>query len=322
MVGLDCTVVLRGRTINMKQFFAFLISGFLLVAVACNDTSKDKKIETDSPKKGNINISVDESFKPVIEQQIKVYESTFPEAKINAFYKPEVECFKDLQNDSTRMIIVARGLNKNERKYYESTLKFMPYYTDVAYDAIAVIVNQKGKDSVFTMARLYNILSGKENAVAVMDGKNATSTVRYLQDSILKGKPFGSNVVASKNSEDVVNIVANTENAIGFVGLSWVGNRYDAKQLTQLKTIKLALVECTICKDGEFAKPTQATITYLQYPLARPLYYIVKENTTGLGTGFGNFMGMEQGQLIFRRAFLAPAKISFNKRSSNIKTDD
>ena len=305
----------------MKVFYFFLIS-FCCLLAACGDTLKNRKIDVDSPTKGSINISVDESFKPVIEEQIKVYESTYPNAKINASYKSEVDCFKDLQSDSTRMIIVARGLNENEQKYYQSSLKYLPFFTDVAYDAIAVIVNQKGKDSVFTMARLKNILNGTENAIAVMDGKNATSTVRYLQDSILKGKPFGSNVVAAKNSEDVVQIVTNTENAIGFVGLSWVGDNYDAKQQAQLKTIKLALVECTICEDGEFAKPSQATITYLQYPLARPLYYIVKENTQGLGNGFGNFMSVEQGQLIFRRAFLAPSKMNFKKRSSNIKTDD
>jgi phosphate transport system substrate-binding protein len=304
----------------MRQYFTCFF--VIICCVACNDATRQQKIATDTFDKGQINISVDESFKPVIEEQIKVYESTYPNTKIIASYKPEVECFKDFQSDSTRLIIVARGLNKNERKYYENTLKFMPYYTDVAYDAIAVIVNRKGKDSVFTMVDLQNILTGKKNITAVMDGKNATSTVRYLQDSLLKGQAFGTNVVAAKNSEDVVNIVSNTENAIGFVGLSWVGDSYDAKQQAQLKTIKLALVECTICKEGEFARPSQATITYLQYPLARPLYYIVKENTTQLGTGFGNFMGLERGQLIFRRAFLAPSKISFKKRSSNIKTDD
>ncbi|MFC4231747.1 PstS family phosphate ABC transporter substrate-binding protein [Parasediminibacterium paludis] len=304
----------------MKQFFAWVL--VFVGCLACNDATKQQKAAADTFDKGQINISVDESFKPVIEEQIKVYESTYPNTKIIASYKPEVECFKDFQSDSTRLIIVARGLNKNERQYYESTLKFMPYYTDIAYDAIAVIVNRKGSDSVFTMADLKNILTGKKNITAVMDGKNATSTVRYLQDSVLKGQAFGTNVVAAKNSEDVVNIVSNTDNAIGFVGLSWIGNGYDAKQQAQLKTVKLALVECTICKDGEFARPSQATITYLQYPLARPLYYIVKENTTQLGTGFGNFMGSERGQLIFRRAFLAPSKISFKKRSSNIKTDD
>jgi len=34
-----------------------------------------------------------------------------------------------------------------------------------------------------------------------MDGKNATSTVRFLQDSILRGEHFGANVVASKTAK-------------------------------------------------------------------------------------------------------------------------
>jgi hypothetical protein len=60
-----------------------------------------------------------------------------------------------------------------------------------------------------------------------MDGKNATSTVRYLQDSILRGTPLGSNVVAAEGSEKVIDVVSNNPNLIGFVGLSWVGDSYD-----------------------------------------------------------------------------------------------
>jgi phosphate transport system substrate-binding protein len=55
--------------------------------------------------------------------------------------------------------------------------------------------------------------------------------------------------------------------------------------------------------------------------LARPLYYILKENAAGLGTGFMNFMSLERGQLIFRRANLAPAKMNLNKRSGKINED-
>lgn len=85
----------------------------------------------------------------------------------------------------------------------------------------------------------------------------------------------------------------------------------------------MALVECVNCIEKDvFAKPSQATITFGEYPLARPLYYILKENATGLGTGFMNFMSLERGQLIFRRAFLAPAKMGFNQRTGKIKDAD
>ena len=297
-------------------FLWILIIGMTFLQSCANRTGK---AQTDSPKQGTIYISVDESFKPVIEEEIKVYESTYPDAHIIASYKPEVDCFKDFENDSTRLIIVSRGLNANEQHYYEGYLQFKPQWSLIAFDAVAVVVNQKCKDSVFTIKRLEEILSGKENLLAVMDGKNATSTVIYLQDSILKGKPFGKNVVASKNSEDLLNTITNRDDAIGFVGLNWIGDNYDEKQQNLLKKIKLGLVECVRCEEkGLFAKPSAASVSFAEYPLARPLYFIVKENATGLGTGFTNFLSLERGQLIFRRAFLIPALMNFNKRKSNI----
>ena len=129
-----------------------------------------------------------------MEQEIKVYHSSYPETNIIASYKPEVECFKDLMKDSTRMIVVARGLTKDETAYFENKLSFQAQVALVAYDAVAVIVNIHSKDSVFSITDLKDILSGKKNTVAIMDGKNATSSVRYLQDSVLRGASFGKNV--------------------------------------------------------------------------------------------------------------------------------
>ncbi len=307
----------------MKQYRKTLMMLFAIALLGACKSKTNQVDDRDTPNKGTIRISVDESFKPVIEEQIKVHHSSFPDTKIIASYKPEVECLKDLQNDSTRMILIARGLTKNETAFFESKLSFQPQFAILAYDAVAVIVNQASKDSVFSIADLKNILSGKSNKIAVMDGKNATSTVRFLQDSILKGTSFGANVVASKNSADVIDIVSKNENVVGFVGLSWVGDSYDPKQQEQLKSIRLALVECVRCVEkGFFAKPSQATIAYAQYPLPRPLYYIVKENAAGLGTGFMNFLSLERGQLIFKRALMVPAKMNFNKRSGKIKESD
>jgi phosphate transport system substrate-binding protein len=302
---------------------SFLILAVLLFFAACKGKGGAVIDDRDTPNKGTIRISVDESFKPVMEEQIKMYHSTFPDTKIIVSYKPEVECLKDLQNDSTRMILIARGLSKQESSIFESSLGYRPQFAVLAYDAVAVIVNHASADSVFTMNDLKEILSGKSKRIAVMDGKNATSTVRFLKDSVLRGAAFGTNVVASKNSEDVVDIVSKNENVVGFVGLSWVGDSYDPKQQENLKKIRLALVECVRCVEkGFFAKPSQATISYAQYPLPRPMYYILKENSAGLGTGFMNFMSLERGQLIFKRALLVPAKMNFKVRSGKIKESD
>jgi phosphate transport system substrate-binding protein len=136
----------------------------------------------------------------------------------------------------------------------------------------------------------------------------------------LRGTPLGSNVVAAEGSEKVIDVVSNNPNLIGFVGLSWVGDSYDRKQQAYLKKIRMALIECVKCEEKElYAKPSQASLAYGEYPLARPLYYILKENSAGVGTGFMNFMSLERGQLIFRRSFLVPAKMGFNTRKGEIR---
>jgi len=306
----------------MKRVF-YLLTLYIFLSVSCKNESDKTTIQTDTPKTGTIYISVDESFRPVMEQEIKVYHSSYPETNIIASYKPEVECFKDLMKDSTRMIVVARGLTKDETAYFENKLSFQAQVALVAYDAVAVIVNIHSKDSVFSIADLKDILSGKKSTVAIMDGKNATSSVRYLQDSVLRGASFGKNVVAVNGSAAVIEAIKKNENAIGFVGLSWVGNIDEPKQKEDLSKLRLALIECVKCIEKDmFAKPSQSTITFGQYSLARPLYYIVKENAVGLGTGFVNFMSLERGQLIFRRSGLAPAKMSFLKRNSKIKEQE
>jgi phosphate transport system substrate-binding protein len=291
----------------------------VLLFVSC-DSKESKNAFQDNTEEGTIRISVDESFKPVIEEQLKVHQSSFPKANIIASYKSEADCFRDLQNDSTRMIIVARGLDEEEAAFYKSNLSYKPQYAELAYDAVALIVNNNASDSIFTFEEVKDILSGKHKITAVMDGKSATSTVRYLKDSVLKGGNFGTNVVAANSSKEVIELVTSRTDVIGFVGLSWIGDVYDAQQQSYLKKIRLARVECTACLEkGIFAKPSQSTITYGQYPLARPLFYVLKENHAGLGTGFMNFMSLERGQLIFRRSFLAPAKMAFHKRAGSIK---
>ncbi|MFY7965760.1 MAG: PstS family phosphate ABC transporter substrate-binding protein [Chitinophagaceae bacterium] len=301
----------------MKKIVAII---FICLLSFCTSKNENKPAQTDSPEEGTINISVDETFKPAIEEELKVYKSEYPNANIIVNYKSEADCFKDLLKDSARLIIVSRGLTNNESEYFNSKLSFYPQYGLLAYDAIAAIVNINNNDSVFTLNDLENILSGKEKYTAILDGTNATSTVKYLQDSILKGKPFGANVVAVNGSDAVIEAIKKTPNAIGFVGNSWVSNGYDTKQLQNLKQMKLALIECKGCEEkGYFAKASQATLMYGQYPLARPLYFIVKEKWLGLGTGFTNFLSFERGQLIFRRSNLVPAKMNFNKRQSKIK---
>jgi phosphate transport system substrate-binding protein len=44
----------------------------------------------------------------------------------------------------------------------------------------------------------------------------------------------------------------------------------------------------------------------------------LKENYEGLGKGFVNFLIYERGQLIFKRAFLLPARMDFGVRTMQV----
>jgi len=105
----------------------------------------------ESPNEGQIRISVEASFKPFMEEQLKVFLESNPKAKIEVSYKSEIECFKDLANDSTRMIFVTRGLNKQEQADYKNSLGFNPNFAILAYNAVAVFVHKSAKDSIFSL---------------------------------------------------------------------------------------------------------------------------------------------------------------------------
>src|SRR5882762_546552 len=123
---------------NKYRVVFLIFSACCFLGVACKNNNKNKPI-TDTPLSGTINISVDESFRPVIEEAIKVYEGSFPGTKIIAHYKSESECFKDFYSDtSNRMIIVTRGLTSQESKFYTDSLGFRPAMNMLAWDAITI----------------------------------------------------------------------------------------------------------------------------------------------------------------------------------------
>lgn len=300
------------KTKAMRMLFLGVM--MLQLLVSCKDKPEQA---LDTPNQGLIRISVEESFRPFMEEQLKVFLASNPKAQIVATYKSEIDCFKDLANDSTRMIFVTRGLNKQEQVEYKKSLSFNPNFAILAYNAVAVLVHKSAKDTVFSLDELSKRLTGKSDKQVVMDGNNLTGIIRFLKDSLAKDAPLGKNVVAANGSKEVIDYIATHPDAIGFVGMNWIGDGYDPAQIELRKKVKMGLVECTQCiEKGYFSKPSPATISKAQYPLTLPIYFILKENAAGLGTGFLNFLSLERGQLIFKRSFLVPAKMGFKKRNS------
>src|SRR5690606_9639696 len=100
--------------------------------------------------------------------------------------------------------IATRGVSRAEENYIVDSLRLGPESITVAYDAVAVIVHPQAADSFFTMPELKRILTGenKSSFVPVFDGQQATSTVRFIVDSVLKGEKLRTDAMAAKNSAE------------------------------------------------------------------------------------------------------------------------
>ncbi len=307
----------------MNRGGALLIYGYalwLFIVMGCRSFEEQKNALPDTRERGSIHVSADESFKPIIDAMVQVYESNFPGTKINVQYKPEAECLKDFATDSIRVIIATRGFSESEKNFMVDSMKVSPERMTVARDAIAVIVHPKAADSLFTMDEIKDVLTGrfKKNLIPVFDGTNATSTVRFIIDSVLKNETLTPDAVAAKTSEGVIDYVAKNQQAVGFIGVSWIGNKEDSTQISFLKKVKMAQLE-SVDLEGYYVLPVQANIYMKRYPMVRDLVYVVKENHKGLGHGFVDFMSGEIGQLIFKRAYLVPAKKDFRIRPVRLR---
>lgn len=309
---------------RMKHIYKvrlLVIATIIIAAFAkCDDSNPNVQRFTDSQSEGTIHISVDESFKPIIDSQIQVFESQFPKAKIIAEYKAEAECIKDLDKDSTRLIIVTRKPNQDEISYFQKKIGVSLTWDRVAFDAMTIVVNKQSKDTLFSLTDLKSILAGTfaKPYKVVMDGLTATSNVRFALDSILRGLPFGKNVQAASNSQGVIEYVSKTPDAIGFVGVSWVGTN-DADQLSFSDKVTVARLQCDSCPGTPYVLPYQANMAAGRYSLIRGLYVILKENGLGLGGSFEDFLKSPQkGQLIFKRAYLLPAMLSYEIRKMEV----
>jgi phosphate transport system substrate-binding protein len=290
---------------------------FAIAELSSSGCHSGPRIPVETPTSGTIHISVDESFKPVIDSELKVFESSFPDAHVLVDYKSEAACLRDIYSDSTRMVIITRGLTLPEEHYFNDSAKTPAISGIMAFDAVTLVVNNNAKDTLMSMDDVRALLEGndKMKREAVMDGVSETSTVRYVLDSILTGKTLGKNVIAAKSSPQVISYIADHENAVGFIGVSWIGDQEDSMDLAFLKKVKVVAIRCDRCTDMPYVYPYQANIVFKKYPMVRGLYYILKENFSGVGNNFVNFLINERGQLIFKRAYLVPARMNFDVRN-------
>ncbi len=290
--------------------FSLLILSVLYFSSCSEEGDKDNQTS------GNIKVSIDETYKPIMEEQLKIFLSRYPDARIKAEYKPESECIKDFLEDTTRVIFVTRELSEEE-KQYALTKTIVAKSMPMARDAVVFITSKNNKDPKFSVKELKEILTGVNKKYQIVFDHKNSSTVRYVTDSLIAGQKLSDNIFATNNSEEVINYVSKNDNTIGVIGVSWIADRKDSTVEEFLNIINVAGIQPDNDSIKSYVMPYQAYIGLKEYPCTRNFYFISKETWQGLGTGLVNYL-CKDGQLVFKQAKLFPLRANVLLRESKV----
>jgi phosphate transport system substrate-binding protein len=290
---------------------------FIFILFSCQNKIQDKF--TDTYTEGVIPIAVDMNFQPIIQEELDVFESIYKKAGIVPTYTNEGDAIDLLLKDSVRLVIATRPLSVKEEASLISK-KFAPHSYKLATDGLALIINNRNPDSLITVGQLKKILTGQTpnwkdvypksklgNIQVVFDNQNS-STVRFAIDSICKDQPLSTKLNAQKTNLEVIDFVSKTPNAIGVIGVNWMGNHKDTTNLSFKNEVRVMAVtsedDATV---GNTYKPFQAYLFYGYYPLTRSVYIILNDPRSSLPSGLTKFLTSDRGQRIILKSGLIPA---------------
>ena len=290
----------------MRKYFNIIVyvSLIFLVITCKKNETKDTIIE------GKATMLVDETLKPIIEDQVQVFESQY-DAKITIEAKSEAEVIQALVKDNSKIAILSRKLNEDEINYFEKK-KIFPRTTPFAKDAIALIVNKNNKDTLITLEDIRNLMKGVKLPNfkgLVFDNPNSSTANYFCKLAGLKSLPT-EGVFSFKTNNEVIQYVAQNNGMIGVVGINYI---FEPSKEVRENLDKTYIVSVLNPNDNQYYAPTQNNIATAQYPLVRDLFVVNCQGYSGLGMGFASFVSGEIGQRIILKSGLVPEQFPSRK---------
>ena len=313
----------------MKTTFNSIIGLTLVLGLflACGNKPKNTQAEQEYQRAARYFVA-DESFSPILNEELQVfsYQNMFDTLEVQ--YTNEQEAVKKLMKLETWLAFTTRDLTKNERQSLEER-KYLPRTIPIAYDGLAIIVNNSNPDTCINVKDFKRILRGEASQwkdlyptsrlgeIDVVFDNPLSSTVRWCVDSLLGGKEFNApNIGAVKTSAAVIDYVERHPNALGIIGSNWLNDSRDTTNVTFKKNItvmKVSRMDSATVQNSW--RPYQYYIYNGNYPLIRTIYALLNEPRSGLPTSFAHFVRLPKGQMIIHRAGLLTIQASMNVRN-------
>ncbi len=309
-------------TFNKIIGLTFILGLFL----ACGNKPKNSKAEEDYQKAARYFVA-DESFSPILDEALHVFLYHNILDTLEAHYMNEQDGVKELMALKTWLAFTTRDLTKKERQNLIDR-QYMPRTIPIAYDGLAIIINNVNNDTCMTVNDFKRILRGevtqwkdlnktsKLGTIDVVFDNPLSSTVRWCVDSLLEGKEFSApNIGAVKTSAAVIDYVEKHQNALGIIGSNWLNDSRDTTNVTFKKNITVMRVsKMDTATPANSWQPYQYYLYNGNYPLIRTIYALLNEPRSGLPSNFAHFCRLPKGQLMIQRTGLLPIQAAMNTR--------
>ena len=310
------SVVDKYTSHNLVSSIRNSLIGLLLILASCNGGSKSGPVET--PTRGSIRISADESFQPLIETEVYTFTHLYGNAKIKPEFKSEFEVINDFMNDSVKVIVTSKKLSDYQIQYLRDT-QIIARTSTYAYDALALVTNRENEDTLLRYNTIKDIFLGKTvnwkdinlksklGTIRVIFDNNKSGNIRYFKELFEIKDSLPKNFFAVKSNAEVINFVSRNPDAIGIISANWISDKDDSLSMSFINKINVVAVSQQYINDGSYYRPHQGFIYDKSYPFVREVYLISRETFAGLGSGFINWACGEQGQRIVLKSGLVPA---------------
>ncbi len=314
----------------ISYIFVGLTITSILVSSCGNSNKKGKDGRTDTYSSGTVSFVSDESFSPIIEEEREVFQHDYPSAKVKPIYTNESDGINMLLQGKTWLVFTARDYKPAEKNSLKAK-QYLPTSFSIAYDALAFIVNKNNTDTLLSVKDVQDIMSGRVTKWSELDKRNSkgnitvvfdnpkSSTVHFIEDSVLGGKPIvNTNVAAVKKTAEVIKYVEQNPEAIGIIGNNWLNDKRDTTNLTFNRNIRVMSVsKIHPATPQSSRKPYQYYIYNGEYPFIRTIYALLNDPRQGLPWGFAHFIQGPKGQRIVMKTGLLPVLGNINVRDVN-----
>ena len=234
----------------------------------------------------------------------------------------------------TWLAFTTRDFTDKERQNLKDR-RYMPRAIPIAYDGLAIIVNNANPDTCITIKDFARILKGevskwndiypqnKLGEIDVVFDNPLSSTVRWCVDSILGGQQFSAkNIGAVQTSAAVIDYVEKHENSLGIIGSNWLNDKRDTTNVTFKKNISvMGVSKMDSARSFNSWKPYQYYLYNGNYPLRRTIYALLNDTRNGVPSSFCHFVQLPKGQKIILRYGLLPRSANMNVRDVIIKKE-